>query len=73
VKKLGDGAFGIALLVKSIIDKKLYAMKVIRIDKMDKKQKKDSLNEVQVLRAMMHPNIITYRESFMDKGTPKFL
>lgn len=34
------------------------------------KQKQDALNEVRVLKAMRHPYIITYRESFMDK---KFL
>jgi NIMA (never in mitosis gene a)-related kinase 1/4/5 len=43
-------------------------MKVIKVSGMDKKQKKDALNEVMVLRQMKHPNIITYRESFMDKG-----
>ncbi len=37
---------------------------------MEKKQKQDALNEVWVLKAMRHPYIITYRESFMDK---KFL
>lgn len=67
IKKLGDGAFGVALLVKSLVDGKYYAMKVIKVGSMDKKQRKDSLNEVMVLKEMKHPNIITYRESFMHK------
>lgn len=45
-------------------------MKIINVGNMDKKQKQDALNEVRVLKAMRHPYIITYRESFMDK---KFL
>lgn len=34
---------------------------------MDKKQREDAINEVHVLKAMRHPYIITYKESFMDK------
>ena len=67
IGKLGDGSFGIALLVKSIEDDQYYAMKMIKINSMDKKQRKEALNEVKVLKALKHPNIITYRESFMDK------
>ena len=67
IKKLGDGSFGIALLVKRIEDGQFYAMKIIKIGSMDKKQRKEALNEVKVLKALKHPNIITYRESFMDK------
>jgi len=34
---------------------------------MDRKQREDAINEVHVLKAMKHPYIITYKESFMDK------
>jgi NIMA (never in mitosis gene a)-related kinase len=34
---------------------------------MDRKQREEALNEVTVLRALQHPYIISYRESFMDK------
>lgn len=68
IKKLGDGSFGIALLVKSREDDRYYAMKVIKIDSMDKKQMKDAINEVNLLKAMKHPNIISYKESFIEKS-----
>jgi len=42
-------------------------MKIIDVSKMDRKQKEEALNEVHVLKAMRHPFIVTYRESFMDK------
>jgi NIMA (never in mitosis gene a)-related kinase len=34
---------------------------------MDNKQKQEAVTEVHVLKAMRHPYIVTYRESFMDK------
>lgn len=67
VKVIGKGSFGYALLVQSVSDKKLYVMKIIDVSRMDRKQKEEALNEVHVLKAMRHPYIVTYRESFMDK------
>lgn len=67
VKVAGKGSFGHALLVQSVVDRKLYIMKIIDVSRMDNKQKEEALNEVTVLKAMRHPYIITYRESFMDK------
>ena len=34
---------------------------------MDKKQKEEAVVEIQVLKSLRHPYIVTYRESFMDK------
>ena len=34
---------------------------------MDRKQREEALNEVTVLKALRHPYIITYRESFIEK------
>ena len=34
---------------------------------MDKKQREEALNEITVLKALRHPYIVTYRESFMEK------
>jgi len=67
VKIAGKGSFGYALLVQSTVDRKLYIMKIIDVSRMDRKQKEEALNEVHVLKAMRHPYIVTYRESFMDK------
>lgn len=68
IKIVGKGSFGHAVLVHSADDKKkLYIMKIIDISKMDKKQREEALNEVQVLKNMNHPFIVKYRESFMEK------
>lgn len=60
VKVVGKGSFGHALLVPSVVDHKLYIMKIIDVSRMDSKQKEEALNEVTVLKAMKHPYIITY-------------
>jgi NIMA (never in mitosis gene a)-related kinase 1/4/5 len=67
VKIVGKGSFGHAVLVQSVVDRKLYIMKIIDVSRMERKQKEEALNEVHVLKSMRHPYIVTYRESFMDK------
>jgi len=42
-------------------------MKIIDVSKLERKQKEEALNEVHVLKAMRHPYIVTYRESFIEK------
>jgi len=68
VEIVGKGSFGCAVLVQNVHDRKYYIMKIIDVSKMDRKQKEEALNEVTFLKAMRHPYIITYRESFMDKN-----
>jgi NIMA (never in mitosis gene a)-related kinase 1/4/5 len=67
LKVIGKGSFGFAVLVQSVADRQTYVMKIIDVSKMDRKQREDAINEVHVLKAMRHPYIITYKESFMDK------
>mmetsp|Transcript_5337 Transcript_5337/g.8223 ORF Transcript_5337/g.8223 Transcript_5337/m.8223 type:complete len:164 (+) Transcript_5337:14-505(+) len=67
LKVIGKGSFGFAVLVQSVNDRQTYVMKIIDVSKMDRKQREDAINEVHVLKAMRHPYIITYKESFMDK------
>jgi len=42
-------------------------MKQISVSQMKKKERDEALNEIKVLAALNHPNIIRYRESFVDK------
>ncbi|CAD8163976.1 unnamed protein product [Paramecium pentaurelia] len=67
IRVVGKGSFGYALLAQALSNKKNYIVKIIDISKMDRKQREEALNEVHVLKAMRHPYIITYRESFMEK------
>lgn len=74
IKIVGKGSFGFAVLVESRKSKKQFIIKVrvpptqiIDISKMEEKQIEEALNEVQVLKVMRYPYVVSYRESFMEK------
>ena len=51
------------------VDGKQYAMKKINVSRMSPKECREAMNEISVLSALTkHPCIVTYRESFIDKG-----
>uniref|UniRef100_A0AAZ1XVG7 non-specific serine/threonine protein kinase n=1 Tax=Oreochromis aureus TaxID=47969 RepID=A0AAZ1XVG7_OREAU len=66
VKKIGEGSFGKAILVKSKDDGHQYVIKEIGISGMSSKERQESRKEVAVLASMSHPNIVQYKESFED-------
>uniref|UniRef100_A0A8D0AW62 non-specific serine/threonine protein kinase n=1 Tax=Sander lucioperca TaxID=283035 RepID=A0A8D0AW62_SANLU len=68
VKKIGEGSFGKAILVKSKEDGRQYVIKEIGISAMPSKERQESRKEVAVLANMSHPNIVQYKESFEEGG-----
>ena len=48
---------------------KLYALKKVRLAALSEKEKENSLNEVRILASIKHPNIISYKDSFLDGST----
>ncbi|XP_061593926.1 serine/threonine-protein kinase Nek1 isoform X2 [Cololabis saira] len=68
VKKIGEGSFGKAILVKSKEDGHQYVIKEIGISGMSNKERQESRREVAVLANMSHPNIVQYKESFEEGG-----
>ncbi|XP_062280769.1 serine/threonine-protein kinase Nek1 [Scomber scombrus] len=68
VKKIGEGSFGKAILVKSKQDGHQYVIKEIGISGMSSKERQESRKEVAVLANMSHPNIVQYKESFEEGG-----
>ncbi|XP_058525985.1 serine/threonine-protein kinase Nek1 isoform X1 [Ochotona princeps] len=69
LRKIGEGSFGKAVLVKSVEDGKQYVIKEINISRMSSKERKESRREVAMLANMKHPNIVQYRESFEENGS----
>ena len=69
---LGEGAFGKVLKVSSLINNKIYAMKILDLkehenDHMDKKEKEEYFtNEIELLKKLNHPNIVKYYKSFKE-------
>uniref|UniRef100_A0A8B9GMA9 non-specific serine/threonine protein kinase n=1 Tax=Amazona collaria TaxID=241587 RepID=A0A8B9GMA9_9PSIT len=68
VRKIGEGSFGKAFLVKAKENGQQYVIKEINISKMSNKEREESRREVAVLANMKHPNIVLYRESFEENG-----
>lgn len=66
IKSIGKGSFGEAVLVRSKKDGKRYVAKTIDSTSMTSKEKRDVRNEIRILSAVEHPNIIRYHEHFED-------
>ena len=63
-RELGRGAFGRAILVKSLTDGRQYVAKEVNLAGMKKRDIDDSRNEVSVMASLNHPNITRFVESF---------
>jgi len=72
IKSVGKGSFGEAVLVRSKADGKRYIAKAIESAAMSPKEKRDVQNEIKILAAVNHPNIVRYHEHFED-GTLIFI
>ena len=68
-KILGKGSFGNVYLVTRKKDKKIYALKTVILEKLNKKEQDNSVNEVRILASINHPNVIGYKEAFWDDKT----
>lgn len=71
IKLLGEGAYGKAYLVRSNTDRRYCVIKIINIENMTEKEKKDTLTESRILKQLEHQNIIKLKEVFMAKK-PQF-
>ncbi|KAL0487557.1 serine/threonine-protein kinase Nek1 [Acrasis kona] len=68
-KKIGSGSYGNVFVVHSKIDpSKRYVMKRVPMTGMSAKEKKSANQEVSLLKTLQHPNIVSYRDSFMDNN-----
>lgn len=65
---LGKGAFGSALLVTERQSGKCFVVKQVDMSKMGAREREEAKKEVKLLGAFRHPNIVRYRESFVEGG-----
>ena len=66
VSKLGDGAYSRVYKVKRLADGQLYALKKAKLGSMTYKDKENAINEVRIIANINHPNVISYKEAFVD-------
>ena len=41
-------------------------MKKVKLDNLNQKEKENAINEVRILASIVHPNVIQYREAFLE-------
>ena len=69
---LGEGAFGKVIKVSSLINQKIYAMKILNLEVKEgeglTKEMKEQyfLSEIGLLKKLDHPNIVKYYKSFRE-------
>jgi NIMA (never in mitosis gene a)-related kinase len=67
--KLGEGAYSRVYRVVKKGDIKEYALKMVDIKAMVKHEADNALNEIRLLASVRHPNILCFKEAFIDKDT----
>ena len=69
VKVIGKGAFGAAILVHARGDRRSqYVIKHVDVTRLDAKQRDEAKKEIKLLASFKHPNIVRYRDSFVEAG-----
>jgi serine/threonine protein kinase len=66
IKKLGFGGFGEVYLVKEQTSGHCFAIK--RLNDEDAESQENILREIQAIAPINHPNIINYKNSFIEDG-----
>ena len=69
LSKLGDGAYSSVYKVRRLEDGCIYALKKVKIGMMSTKDKENAINEVYILSNIKHPNVVSYKEAFIDNET----
>lgn len=66
VQRLGEGAFSQVYKVRRRADGGIYALKRVKLSGLKPRERENALNEVRILASISHPNIIAYKEAFVD-------
>ena len=69
VLAVGDGAYSSVYKVRRLADNTEYALKRVKLPNLSEKEQKNALNEVRILASVKHPNIIEYKEAFLDDAS----
>lgn len=69
LNKLGDGAFSSVYKVGRKSDSQIYALKKVKMGVLKQKEKENALNEVRIMASYNHPNIIAFKQAFLDEAS----
>ena len=69
LERVGEGAFSQVYKVRRRSDGEIYAMKKVKMLQLKEKERENALNEVRILASISHPNVIAYKEAFIDSAS----
>ena len=64
-----DGAYSNVFKVKRKEDDSIYALKKVKLQNLTAKEKDNAINEVRILASIKHPNVIQYKDAFIDESS----
>lgn len=67
LKRLGEGAYSNVFHVIRKEDQKEYSLKKVNLSGLSEKEKENSINEVRILASIKNPNVVSYKEAFIDE------
>jgi serine/threonine protein kinase len=67
IKPIGSGTSGQVYLAKHKLEGKCYVIKKVKTRDMDEKEVDNTEREVKLLQKLRHPNIVGYKDSFVDR------
>ena len=68
ISELGDGTYSVVYKVRRKEDNKIYALKKVKLQKLSKKERENSLNEVRILASIKSNFVISYKEAFIEES-----
>lgn len=72
IKRIGSGTYGKVYKAICKEDRKIVAIKIVDISKMDKAGIDSILNEIRILSSISNPYIVEYYEAFLDSSETHF-
>jgi len=69
LEKLGEGSYSTVYKVLRRSDNTHYAAKKVKFNSLNSRDKQNALNEVRILASVSHPNIIGFKEVFIDESS----
>ncbi|KPI88467.1 putative protein kinase [Leptomonas seymouri] len=65
LEKMASGTFGIVFKVRRVTDHKLFVMKRIPLLDLSEDQRRDSVQEIAVMRDLHHPCVVEQKDAFL--------
>lgn len=63
---IGSGTFGLIRKVRRKSDGVLFARKELNFERMNERDRKHIVSEVNILRTLQHENVVRYEERYVD-------